>query len=77
MNLFIKTTFLASTLMLGVASPLFAQVPDLTKDTASINREFTYNLGATGLRPHDDSQSPDSGHPCRHQLTGGRGGESG
>jgi HEAT repeat protein len=50
MKKFIKTTALASTLMLSVASPLFAQVPDLTKDAATINRELTYNLGATGLR---------------------------
>jgi HEAT repeat protein len=50
MNIFVKTTALASTLMLGIANPLSAQVPDLTKDAATINRELTYNLGATGLR---------------------------
>ncbi len=50
MNIFIRTTVLASVLMLGIASPLFAQVPDLTKDAASVDRKLTYNLGATGLR---------------------------
>ncbi len=50
MKKFIKTTALASTLMLGNAIPLSAQVPDLTKEAATINRELTYNLGATGLR---------------------------
>jgi hypothetical protein len=50
MKNFIKTTALASTLMLGAANPLLAQVPDLTKDAASVDRELTYNLGATGLR---------------------------
>ena len=34
----------------GMASPLFGQIPDLTKEAASIDRELTYNLGATGLR---------------------------
>jgi hypothetical protein len=34
----------------GITSPLSAQVPDLTKEAATINRELTYNLGTTGLR---------------------------
>ena len=46
----IKTIGLLATLAFGIAHPLFAQVPDLTKDAATINRELTYNLGATGLR---------------------------
>ena len=50
MKIFVKTTVLASTLMLGIASPLFAQVPDLTKDVQAVDRKATYNLGATGLR---------------------------
>lgn len=50
MKNFIKTTALASALMLGASNPLLAQVPDLTKDAASVDRELTYNLGATGLR---------------------------
>jgi hypothetical protein len=36
--------------MLGMTGPLCAQVPDLTKDTRSVDRKLTYNLGATGLR---------------------------
>ncbi len=35
---------------MGLTSPLFAQVPDLTKDLRKVDRERTYNLGATGLR---------------------------
>jgi hypothetical protein len=50
MKTFFKTTALAGTLMLGAANPLSAQAPDLTKDAASVDRELTYNLGATGLR---------------------------
>jgi len=50
MKTLIKTTTLAGTLMLGAANPLSAQAPDLTKDAASVDRELTYNLGATGLR---------------------------
>ena len=50
MKTLIKTTALAGTLMLGAANPLSAQAPDLTKDAASVDRELTYNLGATGLR---------------------------
>jgi Family of unknown function (DUF6288) len=41
---------LSGTLMLGLTSPLCAQVPDLTKSTQSVDRKATYNLGATGLR---------------------------
>jgi len=50
MKTLIKTTALAGTLMLGAANPLSAQAPDLTKDAASVDRELTYNLGATGMR---------------------------
>ena len=46
----IKTIGLLPALALGLASPLFAQVPDLTKGTQSVDRQLTYNLGATGLR---------------------------
>jgi HEAT repeat protein len=47
-----KSFFQTSSLLivLGIASPLCAQVPDLTKDIQSIDRKLTYNLGATGLR---------------------------
>ncbi len=45
-----KTIGLLAALAMALTSPLFSQVPDLTKDTASIDRELTYNLGATGLR---------------------------
>jgi hypothetical protein len=38
------------TLMFGIARPLLAQVPDLTKDAQAVDRKLTYNLGATGLR---------------------------
>jgi HEAT repeat protein len=48
MKSFVKTSSLL--IVLGIASPLCAQVPDLTKDIQSIDRELTYNLGATGLR---------------------------
>jgi HEAT repeat protein len=48
------TTLIIATLLtvflFEIANPLFAQVPDLTKDTASVDRTQTYNLGATGLR---------------------------
>lgn len=44
-----KTTLLGA-LILGLSNPLFAQVPDLTKGTQSVDRAATYNLGATGLR---------------------------
>jgi len=46
----IQTIGLLAALALGLTSPLFAQVPDLTKDTQSVDRQLTYNLGATGLR---------------------------
>ena len=46
----IKTIGLLAALTMGLTSPLFSQVPDLTKDTQSVDRKLTYNLGATGLR---------------------------
>lgn len=46
----IKTIGLLAALAMGLTSPLFSQVPDLTKDAKSVDRESTYNLGATGLR---------------------------
>jgi Family of unknown function (DUF6288)/HEAT repeats len=46
----IKTIGLLAVLAMGLASPLSAQVPDLTKDTQAVDRKATYNLGATGLR---------------------------
>ena len=46
----IQTIGLLAALALGLTSPLFAQVPDLTKETQSVDRQLTYNLGATGLR---------------------------
>ena len=45
-----KTIGLLALLAMGLASPLYSQVPDLTKNTASVDRTLTYNLGATGLR---------------------------
>jgi hypothetical protein len=49
-----KTSFitigLLAALATGLTSPLYSQVPDLTNDTASVDRTLTYNLGATGLR---------------------------
>ena len=50
MNTTIKAIVLLAALSTGFTSPLFAQVPDLTKDTKSVDRRLTYNLGATGLR---------------------------
>ncbi len=50
MKIFFKTTILSGAMMLGTASPLLAQVPDLTKDAQAVDRKATYNLGATGLR---------------------------
>lgn len=50
MKLFSQTTLLLTFLIFGMNSPLCAQVPDLTKDTAAVDRKQTYNLGATGLR---------------------------
>jgi hypothetical protein len=49
MRSLITTIILPGVLMLGLASPLCAQVPDLTKDQ-SVDRKLTYNLGPTGLR---------------------------
>lgn len=46
----IKTIVLLAALATSLTSPLFSQVPDLTKDAATIDRELTYNLGATGMR---------------------------
>ena len=46
----IKTIGLLAALAVGLTSPLFSQVPDLTKDTQSVDRSLTYNLGATGMR---------------------------
>jgi HEAT repeat protein len=46
----IKTIGLLASLAMGLASPLYSQVPDLTKDAQSVDRKLTYNLGATGLR---------------------------
>ena len=50
MKSFIQTTALLTVVISGIGCPLHAQVPDLTKDIQSIDRELTYNLGATGLR---------------------------
>lgn len=46
----IGTTILLSAWLYAISNPLSAQIPDLTKDIKSIDRELTYNLGATGLR---------------------------
>jgi len=46
----IKTIGLLAALAMGLTSPLFSQVPDLTKDTQSVDRKLTCNPGATGLR---------------------------
>ena len=46
----IKTIGLLAALAVGLTSPLFSQVPDLIKDSQSVDRKLTYNLGATGLR---------------------------
>jgi len=43
-------SFIFTALICAIVSPLFAQVLDLTKDAQTIDRTFTYNLGATGLR---------------------------
>lgn len=45
-----QSATLLGALVLGIASPLSGQVPDLTKDLQSVDRKLTYNLGATGLR---------------------------
>jgi hypothetical protein len=50
MKSLVTTGTLLGALMLGMTGPLCAQVPDLTKDTRSVDRKLTYNLGATGLR---------------------------
>jgi hypothetical protein len=50
MKAFLKSTSLMGLIVFGHASPLFAQVPDLTKDGQAVDRKLTYNLGATGLR---------------------------
>jgi HEAT repeat protein len=50
MKLLLKTTIFSGAILFGIANPLFAQIPDLSKDIRSVNRELTYNLGATGLR---------------------------
>jgi hypothetical protein len=36
----IKTTGLLAALAVGLTSPLFSQVPDLTKDTQSVDRQL-------------------------------------
>ncbi len=46
----IQTIGLLAALAMGLTSPLYSQVLDLTKGTQSVDRELTYNLGATGLR---------------------------
>jgi hypothetical protein len=46
----VQKSTLLSALAFSTAIPLSAQVPDLTKEAATVNRELTYNLGATGLR---------------------------
>ena len=40
----IKTIGLLVALAMGFTSPLFPQVPDLTKDTQSVDRKLTYKL---------------------------------
>ena len=50
MKLSITAIGLLAALAMGPASPLLAQVPDLTKDMKSVDRKGTYNLGATGMR---------------------------
>ena len=55
----IKTIGLLVVFAVGLTGPLFSQVPDLTKDTKTVDRELTYNLGATGLRGWiSDLQTP-------------------
>ncbi|MEO0018634.1 MAG: hypothetical protein RLZZ522_1917, partial [Verrucomicrobiota bacterium] len=56
----IKTTGLLAAFLVGIASPLFAQVPDLTQDTHAVDRKSTYNLGATGLRGWIYTKAADS-----------------
>ncbi len=50
MKSFLQTITLLTALACGMVSPLAAQAPDLTKDSQSIDRKLTYNLGSTGLR---------------------------
>ena len=50
MKTLIKAIGLLVALAVCLASPLYSQVPDLTKDAQSVDRKLTYNLGATGLR---------------------------
>jgi HEAT repeat protein len=50
MKSFVHTITLQTVLIVGLSNLLCAQVPDLTKDTATVDRTQTYNLGATGLR---------------------------
>jgi S1-C subfamily serine protease len=41
---------LLAALAVGLTSPVYSQIPDLTQDAAKVDRTLTYNLGATGLR---------------------------
>jgi hypothetical protein len=43
MKSFVHTTTLLTVFIFRLSNPLYAQVPDLTKDAATINRELTYN----------------------------------
>ncbi len=45
----IRSIGLLAAFAMGFISPLFSQVPDLTKDAQSVDSKLTYNLGATGL----------------------------
>ena len=45
-----KITALLAVLATAPASPLYSEVPDLTREAQSVDRNLTYNLGATGLR---------------------------
>lgn len=48
MKSFVKTNTLLVALAFGIASSLFAQVPDLTKDAQSVDRQRTNHLVAPG-----------------------------
>ena len=50
MNTECKTMGLLAALAVGLTSPVYSQIPDLTQDAAKVDRTLTYNLGATGLR---------------------------
>jgi hypothetical protein len=50
MNTECKTIGLLAALAVGLTSPVYSQIPDLTQDAAKVDRTLTYNLGATGLR---------------------------